>query len=86
MDLEYVPSVANFVLVPAWATATRFSRLCSELGIIVRAMRSYKLPRVDSASPSAPPEQNRRFIAELQKLDDAARRMARSAREQTSPL
>lgn len=67
--LEYVPSVANFVLVRVGDGDRVFQSLLQR-GIIVRAMRSYKLPewiRVSIGTPA----QNERFLDELQKLDDA---------------
>ncbi|HRJ73944.1 MAG TPA: histidinol-phosphate transaminase [Terrimicrobiaceae bacterium] len=66
--LEYVPSVANFVLVRVGDGDGVFQKLLQR-GIIVRAMRSYKLPewiRVSIGTPA----QNQRFLDELQKLDD----------------
>ncbi len=66
--LEYVPSVANFVLVRVGDGDRVFQSLLQR-GIIVRAMRSYKLPDWIRVSIGTP-EQNRRFLDELQKLDN----------------
>lgn len=66
--LEYIPSVANFVLVRVGDGDKIFQSLL-KLGIIVRAMRSYKLPEWIRVSIGTM-EQNRRFISELQKLDE----------------
>jgi len=76
MGLEYVPSAANFVLVRVGDGDQVFQRLL-RLGIIVRAMRSYKLPEWIRVSVGTMP-QNRRFIEELRKLD-AAGLVARAA-------
>lgn len=69
MDLEYVPSAANFVLVHVGDGDAIFQALLKK-GLIVRAMRSYKLPGWVRVSVGTP-EQNRRFIAELKALDAA---------------
>lgn len=69
MDLEYVPSVANFVLVRVGDGDAVFQALL-KLGIIVRAMRSYKLPEWVRVSIGTA-EQNQRFIKELKNLDAA---------------
>lgn len=67
MNLEYVPSYANFVLVRVGDGDKVFQALLRK-GIIVRAMRSYKLPEWIRVSVGTM-EQNRRFIAELRQLD-----------------
>lgn len=66
--IEYVPSVANFVLARVGDGDKVFQTLLQR-GLIVRAMRSYKLPEWIRVSIGTM-EQNRRFIAELQKLDE----------------
>lgn len=43
MDLEYVPSVANFILVNVGDGDRLFAEMLKQ-GVIVRAMRGYKLP------------------------------------------
>ena len=43
MDLEYVPSVANFILVNVGDGDRLFADMLKQ-GVIVRAMRGYKLP------------------------------------------
>jgi len=67
MGLEFVPSAANFVLVRVGNGDGVFQSLLRK-GIIVRAMRSYKLPEWIRVSVGTM-EQNRRFLAELQALD-----------------
>ena len=66
MELEYVPSYANFVLVRVGDGDAVFKTLLKQ-GIIVRAMRSYKLPEWIRVSVGTM-EQNRRFIAALRAL------------------
>jgi histidinol-phosphate aminotransferase len=66
MGLEFVPSHANFVLVRVGDGDALFKTLL-KIGIIVRAMRSYKLPGWIRVSVGTM-EQNRRFITELRKL------------------
>ncbi|GAB4173143.1 MAG: histidinol-phosphate transaminase [Terrimicrobiaceae bacterium] len=63
MGLRYVPSHANFVLVHVGDGDAVFRALLKK-GIIVRAMRSYKLPEWIRVSVGTM-EQNRRFIDEL---------------------
>jgi histidinol-phosphate aminotransferase len=67
MGLTFVPSVANFVLVHVGDGDSVFQALLRK-GIIVRAMRSYKLPEWIRVSVGTM-EQNRRFIQELRALD-----------------
>ncbi|HEY8899853.1 MAG TPA: histidinol-phosphate transaminase, partial [Chthoniobacterales bacterium] len=69
MDLEFVPSHANFVLVRVGDGDAVFRTLLQR-GLIVRAMRSYKLPEWIRVSVGTM-EQNRRFIAELRAIDAA---------------
>ncbi|CAN5305992.1 histidinol-phosphate transaminase [soil metagenome] len=64
MGLEYVPSEANFVLVRVGDGDALFKALMAE-GIIVRAMRGYKLPEWVRVSVGTM-EQNRRFVAALE--------------------
>ena len=68
MGLEFVPSFANFVLVHVGDGDKVFQALLRR-GLIVRAMRSYKLPEWIRVSVGTM-EQNRRFIAELRRLVD----------------
>ncbi len=63
MDLEFVPSHANFVLVHVGDGDAVFQALLRQ-GIIVRAMRSYGLPAWIRVSVGTA-DQNRRFIAAL---------------------
>ena len=66
LDLEFVPSCANFILVKVGDGDNVFRALQAR-GVIVRPMGAYKLPdwiRVTVGLPS----ENRRFIAELAKL------------------
>ena len=69
MGLEFVPSHANFVLVRVGNGDAVFQELLRQ-GIIVRAMRSYKLPAWIRVSVGTM-EQNRRFIEALRSLDAA---------------
>jgi histidinol-phosphate aminotransferase len=65
-DLEYVPSVANFVLVKVGKGQEVFRRLLQR-GMIVRAMDEYKLPEWIRVSVGTP-EQNRRFFEDLDQV------------------
>lgn len=66
LGLEFVPSYANFVLVKVGDGDLVFQSLM-KLGVIVRAMRAYKLPEWIRVSIGTA-EQNKRFVAELEKL------------------
>ena len=66
MGLEFVPSVANFVLLRVGDGDAVFQALLKR-GVIVRAMRSYKLPEWIRVSVGTM-EQNRRFLEELKSL------------------
>lgn len=66
MDLEFVPSQANFVLVRVGDGKKVFDSLLRR-GIIVRAMGSYGLPEWIRVSVGTMP-QNKKFIAELRDL------------------
>ena len=68
MGLKFVPSVANFVLVHVGDGDAVFKTLLKR-GVIVRAMRSYKLPEWIRVSVGTM-DQNRRFIAELELLNE----------------
>ena len=65
-QLEYVPSVANFVLVKVGNGKEVFQRLLRR-GMIVRAMDEYKLPEWIRVSVGTP-EQNRRFFQDLDEV------------------
>ena len=67
MGLEFVPSVANFVLVRVGDGRKVFDALLRR-GIIVRAMGSYKLPGWIRVSVGTMP-QNEAFITALRALD-----------------
>jgi histidinol-phosphate aminotransferase len=69
MGLAFVPSYANFVLVRVGDGDAVFQALLRQ-GIIVRAMRSYKLPEWIRVSVGTM-EQNRRFIEALRALGAA---------------
>jgi histidinol-phosphate aminotransferase len=69
MGLEFVPSVANFVLVRVGDGDAVFQTLLRR-GIIVRAMRSYKMPAWIRISVGTM-DQDRRFISEIKALDAA---------------
>ncbi|MEM8952569.1 MAG: histidinol-phosphate transaminase [Verrucomicrobiota bacterium] len=64
MGLEYVPSYANFVLVKVGDGDAMFQRMLAR-GVIVRAMRGYKLPEWIRVTVGTP-EQNARFLEVLQ--------------------
>ncbi len=66
MGLEYVPSFANFVLVKVGDGDRVFSEMLKR-GIILRAMRSYKLPDWVRISVGTP-EQNERCIEVLREV------------------
>lgn len=70
LGLEYVPSFANFVLVRVGDGKAVFQQLMKS-GIIVRDMSSYGLPEWIRVSIGTM-EQNRRFLAELEKLPNLA--------------
>lgn len=63
MGLEYVPSRANFILVKVGDGDTVFQAMLKQ-GVIIRAMRAYKLPEWVRISVGTM-EQNRRCIAVL---------------------
>lgn len=69
MGLAFVPSYANFVLVRVGDGDAVFKALLKQ-GLIVRAMRSYKLPEWIRVSVGTM-DQNRRFISALRDLDAA---------------
>jgi histidinol-phosphate aminotransferase len=66
LGLEYVPSVANFVLVKVGDGDAVFSGMLKK-GVIIRAMRGYKLPEWVRISVGTM-EQNRRCIATLKEV------------------
>jgi histidinol-phosphate aminotransferase len=66
MQLTFVPSAANFVLVHVGDGDAVFQALLRR-GVIVRAMRSYQLPAWIRVSVGTM-DQNRRFIEELRNL------------------
>jgi histidinol-phosphate aminotransferase len=67
MNLEFVPSHANFVLVRVGDGKKVFDALLRR-GLIVRAMGSYGLPEWIRVSVGTMP-QNKAFIAALRELD-----------------
>ena len=67
MGLTFVPSAANFVLVHVGDGDAVFKALLRR-GLIVRAMRSYKLPGWIPVSVGTM-EQNRTFIENLRALE-----------------
>jgi histidinol-phosphate aminotransferase len=69
MDLEFVPSYANFVLLRVGDGKKVFDALLKH-GIIVRAMGSYGLPAWIRVSVGTMP-QNEAFVAALRDLDRA---------------
>ncbi len=64
--LEYIPSVANFVLVKVGDGHEVFQKLLKR-GMIVRAMHEYKLPDWLRVSVGTS-EQNRRFLEDLDQV------------------
>ena len=66
MNLEFVPSHANFVLVKVGDGNAVFKKLL-EQGVIIRAMAAYQLPEWIRVTVGTQ-EQNERFISELKKL------------------
>ncbi len=66
MGLEYVPSVANFVLVRVGDGDAVFDAMLRK-GVIIRAMRGYKLPEWVRISIGTT-EQNERCIATLKEV------------------
>ncbi len=64
LDLPFVPSLANFVLVNVGDGKAVFQALM-KTGVIVRDMNAYSLPEWIRVSVGTE-EQNRRFIAELE--------------------
>ncbi len=66
LGLEYVPSVANFVLVNVSDGDAIFAALMKK-GVIVRAMRGYKLPEWIRVSVGTMDE-NQRFAAALREV------------------
>ena len=65
-NLEYIPSVANFVLVKVGNGKEVFQKLLKR-GMIVRAMDEYKLPEWIRVSVGTP-EQNHRFFEDLDEV------------------
>ena len=65
-NFEYVPSVANFILVNVGEGKEVFQKLLKR-GMIVRAMDEYKLPQWIRVSVGTP-EQNRRFLEDLDQV------------------
>src|SRR6202166_763157 len=64
--LQYVPSVANFVLLKVGNGKEVFQNLLKR-GMIVRAMDEYKLPEWVRVTVGTP-EQNRRFLQDLDQV------------------
>jgi histidinol-phosphate aminotransferase len=72
MNLEFVPSFANFILLRVGDGKAVFDGLLSK-GIIVRDMNSYALPEWIRVSVGTMP-QNARFLAELKSLSNLSTR------------
>ena len=66
MGLEYVPSYANFVLVKVGDGDEVFQKMMKQ-GVIIRAMRAYKLPEWVRISVGTM-EQNHRCIELLKEV------------------
>ena len=65
-DLEFVPSVANFILLKVGQGKVIFQKLLKR-GMIVRAMDEYKLPEWIRVTVGTS-DQNRRFLADLDQV------------------
>jgi histidinol-phosphate aminotransferase len=65
-NLEFVPSVANFILLKVGNGKEVFQQLLQR-GMIVRAMDEYKLPKWIRVTVGTP-EQNRRFLEDLDRV------------------
>jgi histidinol-phosphate aminotransferase len=76
--LEYILSVANFVLVRVGNGKEVFQKLLKR-GMIIRAMDEYKLPEWVRVSVGIP-NQNRRFFRNLDKILAAAQSKCREMR------
>jgi len=63
LELEFVPSCANFVLVRV-GDGDKIFRGLQRRGVIVRPMRGYKMPEWVRVTVGLP-EENRRFVKEL---------------------
>ena len=66
MGLDYIPSHANFVLVKVGDGDAVFQEMMKQ-GVIIRAMRGYKLPEWVRISVGTM-DQNRRCIAVLKNV------------------
>ena len=77
MNLEYIPSHANFVLVKVGDGKAVFNALMKR-GIIIRDMNAYGLPEWIRVSIGTMP-QNERFLAELKTLPNLAIRETATA-------
>ncbi len=67
MDVEFIPSVANFILFKTGADASELYQSLLKKGVIVRPMGGYKLPEWTRATIGLPHE-NERLIASLKEL------------------
>lgn len=70
LGLEFVPSVANFMLIKVGDGRRVFEALCRR-GVIVRPMDGYGLPEYVRVTVGTPRE-NRRFLAALAEVLDTA--------------
>jgi histidinol-phosphate aminotransferase len=66
LGLEYIPSYANFVLVKVGDGDATFQQMLRK-GVIVRAMRAYKLPEWIRVSVGTMP-QNEKFVRVLREI------------------
>jgi histidinol-phosphate aminotransferase len=66
LGLEYIPSYANFVLVKVGDGDAMFQQMLRK-GVIVRAMRAYKLPEWIRVSVGTMP-QNEKFVRVLREI------------------
>jgi len=67
LDLEFIPTQANFVAIKLGADAGRICDRLMEVGVLVRNMESFKMPEYIRASIGLPDE-NKRFIKALAKI------------------
>ena len=67
LKIEYIPSVANFVLLKSPTDAKALYDRLLRKGVIVRPMGGYRLPQWLRVTVGTPPE-NRRFIQALEEL------------------
>jgi len=70
LEIEFIPSVANFILFRSPADAGAVYQRLLARGVIVRPMGGYKLPQWLRVTIGTPPE-NKRFIQALEEVLDS---------------